>query len=343
MTGQKDSGRRVTLAEVARAAGVGLATVDRLVNGRGGVRRQTAERVLDAARQLDFRGLAALERAVHGLARPVSLGLMIQPRRRPHYREIARSFESAALSFGAAVRRVEIAEYDALAPADLAGRLMDLGRRVDGVAAVLPDTPEIVAALDQLRLGGRAVALLLTPIRRAAGCVFLGVDSDRCGRMAAWLLSTLTDGDRRLAVLVGSRLYGSQDGRLNAFRAALGTPHDLPVLQYAEEDRRAAAAVRDLMARTPAPRGLYGLGAGVRGMVAALADLPAALRPRLVCHELTPAAREGLAAGLVQFVIDTPRETIAAAAVRVLVERCAGRRVRETYLFPPNLLCPASL
>ena len=47
--------RRATVHDVARAAGVSLATVDRELNGRPGVRPQTAEKVAEAIRLLDFR------------------------------------------------------------------------------------------------------------------------------------------------------------------------------------------------------------------------------------------------------------------------------------------------
>ena len=40
---------RPTIADLARTAGVGISTVDRVLNGRDPVRRATAERVLAAA------------------------------------------------------------------------------------------------------------------------------------------------------------------------------------------------------------------------------------------------------------------------------------------------------
>jgi LacI family transcriptional regulator len=43
-----------TFCDIARHAGVGTATVERVLNGRGGVRPATTERVLAAARALDY-------------------------------------------------------------------------------------------------------------------------------------------------------------------------------------------------------------------------------------------------------------------------------------------------
>ena len=45
---------RPTVHDVARAAGVSLSTVDRVINGREGVRASTLQRVEAAIRQLGF-------------------------------------------------------------------------------------------------------------------------------------------------------------------------------------------------------------------------------------------------------------------------------------------------
>src|SRR5713101_3002346 len=46
---------RVTLSEVANRAGVGSATVDRVINERGNVREEVRRRVLEAARDLGLK------------------------------------------------------------------------------------------------------------------------------------------------------------------------------------------------------------------------------------------------------------------------------------------------
>ena len=53
--GEDEDNRRATVHDVAREAGVSLATVDRVLNGRPGVRPITAHKVEAAIAALDFR------------------------------------------------------------------------------------------------------------------------------------------------------------------------------------------------------------------------------------------------------------------------------------------------
>lgn len=69
--------KRTNIAEIARAAGVGTATVERVMNARGNVRPETAERVILAARALGYdrqmpelyRGIIRIEVVMIGLTR----------------------------------------------------------------------------------------------------------------------------------------------------------------------------------------------------------------------------------------------------------------------------------
>ena len=58
---------KITLKDVARKAGVGTATVERVVNGRGGVRPETVEKVFLAVRKLNYRHV--MPEAHRGLVR----------------------------------------------------------------------------------------------------------------------------------------------------------------------------------------------------------------------------------------------------------------------------------
>ncbi|NKF34006.1 LacI family transcriptional regulator, partial [Pseudomonas sp. BGM005] len=52
--------RRPTISDLARASGVSVATVDRVLNGRHRVREETARRVYDAAQSIGYHAVGLI-------------------------------------------------------------------------------------------------------------------------------------------------------------------------------------------------------------------------------------------------------------------------------------------
>ncbi len=86
---------RATMIDVARAAGVSLKTVSRVINREAGVRPDTLERVLAAAAELRYErnDLAASLR--HGRSSS-TIGLVIEDVTNPFYSAIAQAVEDVA-------------------------------------------------------------------------------------------------------------------------------------------------------------------------------------------------------------------------------------------------------
>jgi LacI family transcriptional regulator len=84
------SRRKTTMVDVARAAGVSIATVDRVLNGRGGVRAQRASLVLASARRLN------IDRALDRVPlRWLRIAVVMQNPRNPYYHNLKQGFRLA--------------------------------------------------------------------------------------------------------------------------------------------------------------------------------------------------------------------------------------------------------
>lgn len=73
--GNADDRRRITLADVAQAAGVSPAAASLAIRGESGVSRATRDRVVEHARRLGYRGIS---RTTTRRARQVTVGLIIK-------------------------------------------------------------------------------------------------------------------------------------------------------------------------------------------------------------------------------------------------------------------------
>ena len=87
--------RRPTIPDLAKAAGVSVATVDRVLNRRLAVREVTVERVLRAAEQIGFHAAGLIR---HRLQESVPLrrfGFLLQGRGDPFYRRFGEELAAA--------------------------------------------------------------------------------------------------------------------------------------------------------------------------------------------------------------------------------------------------------
>lgn len=128
--------RRVTLRDVAKAAGVSHQTVSRAINGKGEIDPETQRRVLDVARELRYRP----SRFGRGLVRPavITIGLVVPDVVNPFYPEFIAGVIEAA---GGREWQVVVAstENDRLRELAL---LRSLGQQVDALVGYFSHTDE---------------------------------------------------------------------------------------------------------------------------------------------------------------------------------------------------------
>jgi len=124
--------KRPTMRDVARAAGVGLMTVSRVVNGEPGVQPEMAARVERAIRQLGYQrnDMARLLRRGQSTQ---TIGLLVDDLANPFYAALARAVEDAAM-LRSCVVLIGSSNDDLRRERDVVSAF--LSRRVDGLILV---------------------------------------------------------------------------------------------------------------------------------------------------------------------------------------------------------------
>jgi LacI family transcriptional regulator len=313
------------MADLAREAGVGVATVDRVLSGRAKVREGTAERVLKAADALGFHARGLIRQRLEAEAPKRIFGFLLRQASNAFYQDLAAKLTQATQA-AAGIRGRAVVEFiDDFEPARIAAHMRRLAERADMLAVVSVDHPHISEEVEQLNAQGIGTFALLSDLTAPSRAGYVGLDARKAGRTVAWAISRLARRPGKVGFVLGSHRYLDHDTREMSFRSyfrELAPAFQLLEPQVNSENVSVAYdATVALLKRHPDLVGLYDAGGGVPGTIQALRDEGAGDRVVFVCNELTPAARAGLIDGVVDFVIETPTAQLAARAIDAMCQR----------------------
>ncbi|HSU98526.1 MAG TPA: LacI family DNA-binding transcriptional regulator [Roseiarcus sp.] len=255
--------------EIALQAGLSEATIDRVLNKRGGVRRHTAERVKQAIRELHGQSEQA------GLTgRKFVVDVVMQaPDRFSEAVRIALEDEMPALRPAVFRARYHFSEVARLT--DLLALIDRIGARgAHGLFLKAPDEPEIAAAVDRVVGRGIPVVTLVTDVPKSRRVAYVGMDNRAAGETAAYLIGEWLRGARAkiLATLSSNRFRGEEEREIG-FRRAIRTRYpNLGIVEVSEGlgiDQRTGALVREALAANSDIAGAYSIGGGNRAIVEA--------------------------------------------------------------------------
>ncbi|WP_134681089.1 LacI family DNA-binding transcriptional regulator [Paracoccus ravus] len=324
--------KRPTVHDVAREAGVSLATVDRVLNQRPGVRKATAARVGDAMARLGYqRDMAAANLS-----------------KRRHYRLIfilaagTNSFMHMlrdAVAGTATFTSMDRIEIETMLVPPFEGRALATvldgldPAEIDGVAIVATDSPEVRDAISRLVARGIHVVTLVSDTPTSKRAKFVGIDNVVAGRTAAGLLGRCCARPGHIAIVMGSSLLRDHVERRLGFETVMAReyPHltCLPPIEGRDDSETVAQVLSAQLAADHRITGIYSIGAGNRGIVQALKTRESRERISVVVHELTPSARAALIDGTFDAVINQDAGHEVRSAVRILTSLVDGRPTLE--------------
>ena len=316
-------GKRATITDLAREAGVSVATVDRVLNRRLPVREDTALRVVAAAEIIGYHATGLLKQRMTEV-KPCTMGFLLQKRQDDFYKALANELLNATKTATSIRGKAFIEFMDELVPSFIAAKIRDIGSRVDVLAVVAVDHPLVSEAVEEIVAKGKPVFTLLSDLTTPARAGYIGVNSRKAGRTAAWTISRLAKKPGKIGILLGSHRYLSQETAEISFRSYMR--ENAPQFQLLEplvnldDPRIAYEAVEDMISSNADLVGIYMSGGGMEGLIRALRDENAGGRIIAVCNELIPVTRAALIDGTIDMVLATPVASLAARAVAAMAQ-----------------------
>jgi LacI family transcriptional regulator len=317
---------RPTTKDLAKAAGVSLATVDRVLNDRTGVRDDTVKRVTEAIEKIGFiRNLSAAN-----LARSRSYRfLFLLPRSGDQFlAQLIARIDEANLAFAPEATRADIDTIADEDPHQIAHHLGTLDpATVDGVAIMAPESPQVRDAMARLTERGiEAVAFLSGQTTDHEP--FVGIDNHAAGRTAGRLMGRFTKTPGKILVVAETLLARDSLERRLGFDQIIGRdyPHltVLPTVETHADPDRTARILQASFASHPDITGLYVLASEAQ---MPLHHLPPGPHPVIIAHERTPFTENGLLTGQIAALITQDPGHLVRSAIRILRARCDRREV----------------
>ncbi len=336
-----------TTKDLAKAAGVSRATVDRVLNGRHGVRKDTVDRVNRAITELGFvrnvqaANLAKSQSYRFVFALPKSGDQFLQA--------IVSRIEEANDQFAADRIWCDIHHIDDNDPHSIGTYLASLtSNDVTGVAIMAPETPQVRDAI--MRLQERNIAALPFISNQALlNADWVGVDNRSAGATAALLLGQSSRG-RVGSVMVIAESMTSRDsmerrlGFDQEINAHFPDLRILPSLETYGNEERAEEIIAATLAAHSDVLGIYVLSSEARVPLQVLETLRVPDDTFKIAHERTPFTETALRTGKLDGLVVQDAGHLVRSAIRRLKgivdkRRSAGpqERIRIEILLRTNM------
>lgn len=321
-----------TVHDIAKEAGVSLATVDRVLNARPGVREKTIAKVQAAVDRLGY----VRDTFAANLARQRQYRFaFVLPEGPNQFVETLKAALGEARASQVADRvLLKIVPVPAHDPHAIVRMLQRLDTsRLDGVAIMAPETPQLRDAVARLKEEGLAVVALVSDLPNAPRDHFVGINNIAAGRTAGVLMGRFTGGTGQILALTNSmRSRDSLERRLG-FDTVISSDFSglkvRPSIESFGDPERMERLVRDAVSRGPGLVGIYSMGSGNTRLLSALRASGRLGELVVIAHELTPLTRRALIDREIDAVIMQNVGHLVRSALRVLRTRCDGLPIFE--------------
>jgi len=280
-------GHQFSIKQIAAQAGVSTATVDRVLNGRTGVKNQTVSQVRYAISELE-----AQSAQLYMAGRKLMIDVVMDAPER-FSTAVRQALESELPRLEPAVIRARFDLHEKWQPYACAEALERIRRRGShGVILKAADDEVVGEAVSALRADGIPVVTLVTDLPLSERIAYVGLNNRAAGSTAAYLLSSwLHRAEDSIMVIVSNDSFRGEEEREMGFRTTirhLAPDRNIHYISQSDGlDGTTEHLVLELLNRDPTVTGVYSIGGGNKGVISAYRQagkVPVAF----IGHDLVP-------------------------------------------------------
>lgn len=339
---------RPTAKDLAEAAGLSLATVDRVLNERPNVSPKAARKVAEAIERIGFvRNPAAVALARNKVYR---FRFVLPTSGDQYLAELIARIGEAKEALRADSTDIETVQIPMSDPHHIAKYLSAVDRDVlDGVAVMAPESPQVRDALLRLAERGVRVVQFLSGQERLASADYVGIDNFAAGATAGKIIGRFV-GMRPGKIMVVAETMMALDsiqrrlGFDSIMNAQFPNLRPLPSLETYADEKRADTIIRRTLEHHEDTVAVYVLSSEARGPLTAVWNARRAHNLTVIAHERTPFNENALLEDRIDAVIAQDPGHAVRSATRIMRARSDHRellasqeRIRIEILLKENL------
>lgn len=315
----------MTIKEIAQLAGVSRGTVDRVLNHRGSVSPETAEKIRRIALAVNYTpNLAGKTLSVR--KKQLKFGFIIfSALSNPFFLDVMRGIEDRREALEEYGVQVEVRHTEIDNPEMQAAQideLVNLG--INGLAITPINHPIVIGKLKELAERQIPVVTSNSDIPDCGRIAYVGSEYYKSGKTAAGLMNMICHGETRVGVVLGSPHLLCHSERVAGFtdRIRERYPHiriiDTVVNQ--DDDLESYAVTGKMLLAHPEINALFLAAAGVPGACRAVADAGRYGQIRVISYDTSPSTCKLLESGAIIATIAQEPFTQGAKPLDILLD-----------------------
>ncbi len=283
-----------TIKEIAELAGVSRGTVDRVLNNRGSVNRETAEKIRAIVKQLGYKPNRA-GIALAAQKNKYMIGIILFSRKNPFFDDVMQGFldkaEELAL-YGCDISVKRVAYHP---QAQLSAIRACLKEGVQGLILTPYNDDSIREELNKLIRSGIPVITVNSDAENVRRLAYVGSDYYNSGEAAGSLMKLMTSGPVKLGIINGDNNILCHTQRVSGFVDKLSDDERFQVVCQGEsfdDDKSAYELVSCMLKEYPELNAFYFTAAGVYGGCRAIAELAPNRDIKVIAFDNVPSTVE---------------------------------------------------
>ncbi len=291
---------RTRIADIVARTGLSRATIDRVINDRGGVSLATRKRIDIALGELGF-APSRLDTLLH--SGPTKVEAFVVEGSNPFFHELAKGLQFAD-DRNDGKCDITFHGFAPYTPENLAEKLKNVQPDTKAVILVGIDSPVVVRAINALESRGVRVIVIISDVAMSRRSTYVGLDNFAAGRTAGRLMvemSGQTPGT--FATVVSQMQFRHLMDRRAGFEQFISMREEDHQIIFAEphgtEPGNAQRTINNLIEAHPDITGFYLCG----GVFPEIFETFASKDVKVIAHEVTDHTRDALANGTANYII----------------------------------------